>query len=158
VRDEILDLLKFTSHYVYDKKCYNANKCFEDEADVWEKIQPEIDNGIPPDFTEYYSELEMKACEDTCAAEYKRCSECKSADKSECELELAAAAKNGKVLFRKVEDDGSIKYEKHPADKIEEKEGQGLMMTTSCENLDYEGSEFSECVHPDCACYPAGPA
>jgi len=58
---------------------------------------------------------------------------------------LAKAAKDGKVLFHKVEDNGGIKYKAHPQDKINEKADDGFVAMTEClQSQDPGGCEANE--------------
>jgi hypothetical protein len=60
---------------------------------------------------------------------------CINKDKALCNELLNKASKEGKVLFRRVEANGDVKYEKHPEDKINEKENDGFEVLCSCNGL-----------------------
>jgi hypothetical protein len=60
---------------------------------------------------------------------------CINKDKALCNELLNKASKEGKVLFRRVEANGDVKYEKHPEDKIVEKTADGFSVLYTCDSL-----------------------
>jgi hypothetical protein len=48
---------------------------------------------------------------------------------------LNKASKESKVLFRRVEANGDVNYEKHPEDKIVEKTADGFSVLYTCDSL-----------------------